>query len=204
MPNKKPQVVYLHGLQSSGQSATCQRLRRALPKHEVITPDLAVPPEMAMTELKRLASLISPDAIIVGTSMGGMFAQHFRGFKRILINPSFHVSRKLSEFTGQRLPFHNPRKDGLKDFEVNDKLVKKYEKLEARQFDPKSGIIGKHPDSPDLVWAFFGTQDTVVNGKEEYLQHYSQYQDFDGGHRLDPDTTLNLIVPKILELTSKQ
>ena len=62
MPNKKPQVVYLHGLQSSGQSATCQRLRRALPKHEVITPDLAVPPEMAMTELKRLASLIGRDA----------------------------------------------------------------------------------------------------------------------------------------------
>lgn len=201
---KKPQVVYLHGLSSSGQSATCQRLRRALPKHEVITPDLPVQPEVAVTELKRLASLLEPDAVIVGTSMGGCFAQLFRGFRRILINPSFHTSVKLSENVGQRLPFHNPRKDGLKDFEVNDKLVKKYEKLQAQQFDPKFGIIGRNPDSKDLVWAFFGTQDTTVNCKEEYLQHYSQYEEFEGGHRLDPDTTLNLIVPKILELTAKE
>ena len=138
--------------------------------------------------------------ILYGTSMGGMFAQMLRGFRRILINPSFHTSVHMSEKVGQRLPFHNPRKDGLKDFEVNDKLVKKYQKLESRQFDPKTGIIGKRPDDPSQVWAFFGTNDTTVNCKDEYLQHYTQAQDFEGEHRLDPDTTLNLIVPKILEL----
>ncbi len=199
MRTKKPQVVYLHGLSSSGQSATCQRLRRALPKHEVITPDLPVQPEVALTELKRLASMLEPDAVIVGTSMGGCFAQLFRGFRRILINPSFHVSHRLAESVGSRLPFHNPRKDGLKDFEVTDKLVKKYMEMEAKQFDPKFGIIGKNTDSKDQVYAFFGIQDTTVNCKAEYLEHYSGYTDFEGGHRLDPDTTLNLIVPKIKE-----
>lgn len=200
MRQVKSQVVYLHGMSSSGQSSTCQRLRRALPKHEVITPDLPVQPEVALTELKRLASMLEPDAVIVGTSMGGMYAQMFRGFRRILINPSFHTSRHLAEKAGTRVPFHNPRKDGLKDFEVNDKLVKKYEKMESKQFDPKFGIIGKNKDSKDQVFAFFGTRDTTVNCKDEYLQHYSQCADFDGEHRLDPDTTLNLIVPKILEL----
>mgnify|MGYP001096278134 CR=1 FL=1 len=200
MRTKKPQVVYLHGLSSSGQSATCQRLRRALPKHEVITPDLAVQPEVALSELKRLAAMLDPNTVIVGTSMGGCFAQLFRGFRRILINPSFHTSRKLRENTGTRLPFHNPRKDGLKDFEVSEKLVKKYEKLEAQQFEPKFGIQGKRPDNPEEVFAFFGTEDTTVNCKEEYLEHYTHYADFAGGHRLDPDTTLNLVVPKILEL----
>ena len=175
-------------------------LRRALPKHEVITPDLPVQPEVAITELKKLAAMLEPDAVIVGTSMGGMYAQLFRGFRRIIINPSFHVSRHLSEKVGTRLPFHNPRRDGLTDFEVNDKLVKKFEKMEAKQFDPKFGIIGKNKDSKDQVFAFFGTQDTTVNCKDEYLEHYNQYAEFDGGHRLDPDTTLNLIVPKILEL----
>ncbi len=196
--DKKRQVVYLHGLSSSGQSTTAQRLRRTLSKYEVISPDIPVQPEVAMTELKRLATLLRPDAIIVGTSMGGMFAQMFRGFRRILINPSFHTSRHLSEKIGQRLPFHNPRLDGAKDFEVSDKLVKKYEKMEAKQFDPKFGIIGRNPDSPELVSAFFGTRDTVVNCKEEYLQHYGDATDFDGEHRLDPNTTITLIVPKIL------
>lgn len=196
--DKKRQVVYLHGLSSSGQSTTAQRLRRTLSKYEVISPDIPVQPEVAITELKRLASLLRPDAIIVGTSMGGLFAQLFRGFRRILINPSFHTSRHLSEKIGQRLPFHNPRVDGAKDFEVTDKLVKKYEKMEARQFDPKFGIIGRNPDSPELVSAFFGTRDTVVNCKEEYLEHYGDATDFDGEHRLDPNTTITLIVPKIL------
>lgn len=196
--DKKRQVVYLHGLSSSGQSTTAQRLRRTLSKYEVISPDIPVQPEVAMTELKRLATLLRPDAIIVGTSMGGMFAQMFRGFRRILINPSFHTSRHLSEKIGQRLPFHNPRLDGAKDFEVSDKLVKKYEKMEARQFDPKYGIIGRNPDSPELVSAFFGTRDAVVNCKEEYLEHYGDAIDFDGEHRLDPNTTITLIVPKIL------
>ncbi len=198
------QVVYLHGLSSSGQSTTAQRLRRTLAKFEVISPDIPVQPEVAITELKRLASLLEPDAIIVGTSMGGMFAQLFRGFRRILINPSFHTSRHMREKIGQRLPFHNPRKDGLKDFEITEKLVKKYEKLEAKQFDPKFGIIGKKPDSKDQVSAFFGTQDDVVNCKDEYLEHYGDATDFEGGHRLDPNSTITLIVPKILALANLQ
>jgi len=200
MPAQKRQVVYLHGLSSSGQSTTAQRLRRTLAKHEVISPDIPVQPEVAITELKRLATMLRPDAIIVGTSMGGMFAQLFRGFHRILINPSFHPSVHLSGKVGQRLPFHNPRADGAKDFGVSAKLVNKYEKLEAKQFDPKFGIIGKNPDSPELVSAFFGTQDTVVNCKDEYLSHYGDATDFDGGHRLDPNTTIELVVPKILSM----
>lgn len=197
MKGKKPQVVYLHGLQSSGQSATAQRLRRTLPKHEVISPDLPVQPELAMTELKRLAAMLSPDAVIIGTSMGAMFAQMFRGFRRILINPSWHVSRKLSEFEGRRLEFHNPRLNGIKDFLVTPKLIRKYEQLESRQFDPGFGIIGRNPDSPDLVTALFGTQDTVVDGREEYLRHYTDLHEFEGGHRLDPNTTITLVVPLV-------
>lgn len=200
MKENKRQVVYLHGLSSSGQSTTAQRLRRTLAKHEVISPDIPVQPEVALTELKRLASFLRPDAIIVGTSMGAMFAQLFRGFHRILINPSFHTSVHLTDNIGKRLPFHNPRLDGAKDFEVSAKLVKKYEKLEQKQFDPRFGIIGKNPDSPELVSAFFGTQDSVVNCKAEYLEHYDDATDFEGGHRLDPNTTIELIVPKILSL----
>lgn len=178
---------------------TAQRLRRTLPKHEVISPDIPVQPEVALSELRRLAASLRPDAIIIGTSMGAMFAQMFRGFRRILINPSFHTSRHLAEKSGRRLPFNNPRKDGATDFEVNDKLVKKYEKLEQRQFDPRFGIFGSNPDSPDLVSAFFGTHDDVVDCREEYLSHYSDATPFEGGHRLDPNTTITLIVPRILE-----
>lgn len=185
---------------SSGSSTTAQRLRRTLPHQEVISPDIPVQPELAIQMLKRLATQLGPKDIIIGTSMGGMYAQLFRGWRRILINPSFHPSQHLADKAGTRQPFHNPRQDGAKDYEVSEKLLKKMRDMEAKQFDPKFGIIGKTADSPDQVLAFFGTQDTVVNGKPEYLEHYSKYQDFEGGHRLDPETTLKLIVPAIKEL----
>lgn len=193
-------VVYLHGMGSSGSSATAQRLQRALPHIEVVAPDIPVQPELAMTALKRLATSLDADDIIVGTSMGGMYAQLFRGWRRILVNPSFHTSVHLRENIGKRLPFHTPRQDGAKDFEVSEKLCKKFEKLEAEQFKPKSGIAGTRPDKPEYVKAYFGTRDTVVNCKDEYLEHYIQYEDFDGEHRLDPNTTLCLIVPEIKRL----
>lgn len=200
MDRNKTKVIYLHGMGSSGSSATAQRLRRSLPHQEVISPDIPVQPEQAIQMLRRLATQLGPKDIIIGTSMGGMYAQMFRGFRRILVNPSFHPSEHLADKAGQRLPFHTPRKDGAKDFEVNDKLLRKMRETEARQFDPKFGIIGKGADSPDQVQAFFGLQDTVVNGKPEYLRHYTRYTDFDGGHRLDPDTTLKLIIPAIKAL----
>lgn len=200
---KKRQVVYLHGLSSSGLSTTAQRLRRTLSRFEVISPDIPVQPEVALTELKKLASMLRPDAIIVGTSMGALYAQMFRGFRRILINPSFHTSVHLREKIGHRLPFHNPRLDGAKDFEVNEKLVRKYEKLEACQFDAKFGIQGPNKDDRNLVSAFFGRNDEVVNCKEEYLEHYGDAEDFDGGHRLDPNTTITLVVPKILSIAGE-
>lgn len=192
-------VVYLHGLGSSGQSATARRLDRSLPSsYEVVAPDIPVQPELAMTALKKLAETLDPDDVIVGTSMGGLYAQLFKGWRRLLINPSFHTSAHLKEKIGQRLPFHTPRRDGATDFEVTAKLVKKFETMEAKQFDPKFGIFNGRKDSPELVTAFFGTRDTVVNCKDEYLQHFSQYHDFDGEHRVDPDTIINLIVPNVV------
>ena len=110
----------------------------------------------------------------------------------------------LEEKVGTRQPFHNKREDGATDYEVSDKLVKKFKTMEQKQFDPGFGIIGKRKDSPDQVQAFFGTRDTVVNCKDEYLEHYSKYQDFDGEHRLDPDTTLSLIIPAIRKLLEEE
>lgn len=185
---------------SSGQSATARRLERSLPGgYEVIAPDIPVQPEMAITALKRLASMLGPDDVIVGTSMGAMYARLFHGWRRILVNPSFHTSEHLKEKVGQRLPFHTPRKDGATDFEVSAKLIKKFEALEAKQFDPKFGIFGKGKDSADQVMAFFGTRDTTVNCKEEYLRHHSRFSDFEGEHRLDPDTIISLVIPEIIK-----
>lgn len=193
-------VVYLHGLSSSGSSTTAQRLRRSLKGYDVITPDIPVQPEQAMIMLRDLARTLRRGDVVTGISLGALYAQMFRGWARILINPSFHTSAHLRQHLGERLPFRVARKDGATSFEVTERMCKKMEEVEVKQFDPKFGFLAPWPDDPEQVQAFFGVHDDVVNCKDEYLQHYTRFTDFEGGHHLDPDTTLGILLPEIRTL----
>lgn len=151
-----------------------------------------------------LASQLGPDDVIVGTSMGAMFALLFHGWRRVLINPSLHPSAKMREYLGRTVEFFTPRQDGIQQFKVTDKMVKKYEDFERKVFDPKFGIQSGRPDSDSLVMAFFGTEDAVVDCRDEYSKHFSRIETFEGGHRLDPETTLNIIVPQIKKFLGRE
>ena len=183
-------IVYFHGLSSSGNSRTGNQLRQLFPEANVITPDIPVYPSEALPKLRELLAELDPrETVVVGTSMGGMYAQQMQGFRRILVNPGFHVSNHLKEELGKTLPFFSPREDGAADFLVTEELVNDFLEMETRQFDNAGG---------DVI-ALFGTKDTTVNCKEEYLKYYSDFRDFDGEHRLSEENVENVLVPLIKE-----
>ena len=185
-------IVYFHGLSSSGNSGTGKHLKQLFPNENVITPDIPVNPKEALPFLKNLVSnLESDNTIVIGTSMGGMYAQQMTGFRRILINPAFHVSNTLKKSIGENLPFFSPRQDGATEFKVSETLVKEFENMEAKQFD--------NAIDPENVIALFGTRDNTVNCKDEYLQYYTAYRDFDGEHQLSSENLENIIAPLIKE-----
>ena len=93
-------ILYLHGFASSGASGTVELLRkwfweRAEPAHRavVVAPDIPLDPLVAEKTLEALAYDEMPD-LVIGTSMGGMYAQMLHGFPRICVNPSFWTSKK--------------------------------------------------------------------------------------------------------------
>lgn len=183
-------IVYFHGLSSSGNTRTGSQLRQLFPNLNVITPDIPVYPSEALPKLRQLLAELDPkDTIVIGTSMGGMYAQQMHGFKRILVNPAFHVSNRLKEALGQNLPFHSSREDGAMSFQVTEELIDDFLNMEARQFNSAGG---------DVI-SLFGTKDTTVNCKEEYLKYYSDFRDFDGEHRLSPENVENVVAPLIKE-----
>ncbi|NDW12016.1 hypothetical protein D0T50_03830 [Bacteroides sp. 214] len=67
-------LLYIHGLSSSGASSTAKNLRILLPEASVIAPDLPINPREALALLSGIGKNESL-GIIIGTSMGGMFAQ---------------------------------------------------------------------------------------------------------------------------------
>ena len=184
-----PSVMYFHGLSSSGASSTAVNLRKLLPKYDVLSPDLPIQPQEALTMLKELCELYNPK-LIIGTSIGGMFAQQLRGYKKILINPAFHVS----EFMRTQLGLHNflnPRKNGETKYEITSDLCDSYQLIEANQFANITDFDIKN------TYALFGTQDTLVHGYDEYIDYYKNAMWFEGEHRLNFEVIKNIVVPLV-------
>lgn len=191
-------LLYLHGLASGGQSSTVKLLRKLLPEIEIIAPDIPVNAHEALNMLTGLSKSLSADDIIVGTSMGAFYAQVMRGWRRILVNPSFHTSEViLRPNFGKTMPFFLPRRDGVREYTITEELCRSVEEVEDRQFDSDFGIISPYPETSNNVMAFFGLRDTTVNCRDEYLQHYTNCDFFEGAHRLDPTTMTRVIVPEI-------
>ena len=169
-------ILFLHGLGSSGATQTADYLRKKLPEVEVVSPDIPLHPHKAMRFLNKLCYDLRPD-VIIGTSMGAMFAQQMHGYRKILVNPAFHVSQIMMNDLGVKR-FTNPRADGETKYTITPALSDWYKEIEEDQFGGITEFDVKH------TYAFFGTEDTLVNGYDEYLQYYTNATKYPGGHAL--------------------
>lgn len=185
-------ILYIHGLSSSGASQTAQTIKRGMEGCRLISPDLPICPHEALEMLKNICNEEHP-FIIVGSSMGGMFAQQLHGYRKILVNPAFHVSTLMRENIGIQ-PFLNPRKNGEQNYEITTELCDSYEKLEEKQFKNITPYDIEH------TFGVFGLEDKVVNCLEEYLHYYKEYICFNGSHQLSNDEVQHFIFPKLTQL----
>lgn len=179
-------IIYLHGLASSGQSATATSLRKLLPEWEIISPDIPINPKEALHTLRKLCKEVKPK-FVIGTSMGGMFAQQMHGYSKILVNPAFHVSEFMRKNIGKHI-FFSPRKDGMTHFEITPELCDIYAEIESHQFDD---IL---PIDKGITMGFFGTKDELVDCRDEYFKYYSYGMMFEGEHRLSEEIVKNVII----------
>ena len=183
-------LIYFHGFGSSAASGTIQTLRMNLPDFEVIAPDIPVDPAEALPFLKDLCSKEQP-SVIVGTSMGGMYAQQMFGFNRICVNPAFFMSKESKVLKVGTFEFFKPRLDGQKSFVITEEIMQNYAEMEAHQFD------GITMADREKVWGMFGNNDTQVNCERVFLEHYHNVIHFEGGHRLDDVAISEVLIPLI-------
>ena len=194
--NKK--ILYVHGFGSSGQSGTVTRIREVLPQATVIAPDLPIHPEEAMALLHKVCEQEHPD-LIIGTSMGGMYAEMLYGYDRILVNPALQMGDTMKEhgMTGAQ-HFSNPRQDGVQDFMVTKALVKEYKEMTEQCFS------GMTADEQKRVWGLFGDEDTTVNTYDLFHGHYPTAIRFHGEHRMNDVSFMHSVVPVIRWIDDRQ
>ena len=159
-------VLYCHGFGSSGQSGTVERLRVVMPQAKVIAPDLPIHPEEAIALLHHICETEHPD-LIIGTSMGGMYAEQLRGFDRICVNPALEIAEtmKAHGMTGTQ-QFQNPRQDGVQEFYVDKAMIKEYRLVSELRFK------GLDDADRQRVYGLFGDEDTTVDTFDMFREHY--------------------------------
>jgi len=194
---KKKKLIYLHGFGSSAASGTVQTLRELLPDFEVVAPDIPVDPAEALPFLRGLCMNEVPD-VVVGISMGGMYAQQMRGYKRICVNPAFEMSKKSKMLTVGTHEYFKSRKDGTTHFEITHEIIRRYTEMEEHQFEEITDVDRKQ------VWGIFVDNDEQVNCEALFLQYYSQVEHFSGGHGMDDRVIKNVLVPLIYKCVTNE
>ena len=192
-------MMYVHGFASSGSSGTVINLRRSLPGWRVIAPDLPVDPFEALELLRTIVKEEQPE-IVVGTSMGGMYTQQLWGVSRIVVNPSFEMSRSLLFGKMGRNKYMSKRKDGATEFRIDKGVVERFKEMEKHQFD------GITEEEKQLVVGLFGDKDPVVHFYPLMAELYGEERCrwFSGEHRLNDDVVKKVLVPLIRELVGKK
>lgn len=188
-------MMYVHGFASSGSSGTVMALRKHMTGWEVIAPDLPVDPFEALGLLRNIVATENPE-IVVGTSMGGMYTQQLWGVPRIVVNPSFEMSRSLLFGKMGRNKYMSKRKDGATEFRIDKAVVERFKLMEKEQF---SGI---NEQEKQLVIGLFGDKDPVVQFQPLMSSLYGEERCrwFRGEHRLNDDIVRKVLIPLLNEL----
>lgn len=188
-------IVYFHGFGSSGASGTVELLRKLLPEAEVVAPDIPVDPLEALPYLRRLCEEEQPD-VVLGTSMGGMYAHQMHGFKRICVNPAVNMSTMSKVLKTGEHKFFNGRKDNQKTFRITRDIIQHHNQVERQQFKNLTD------EDREQVYGLFGINDPVCHTYDLFHKHYPQCIRFEGEHRLNEKVLKKVVLPLIQQLAA--
>ena len=195
---KGKKLMYIHGFASSAKSGTVVKLSELLPNTTVVARDVPLDPHAAMDMLQEMTDKEQPD-IIMGTSMGGMYAEMLYGYDRILVNPAFQMGETMKDhgMIGKQT-FQNPREDGIQEFIVTKAMVKEYKDITEKCFAKVT------EEEQSRVWGLFGDEDPLVHTHDLFANHYRNAVWFHGEHRTNDKILINSVIPVIRWIDDKQ
>lgn len=197
MSGKK--ILYVHGFCSSGQSGTVVKLKQFLPSASFVAPDLPLHPQEAIDLLRNVCKNEKPD-LIIGTSMGGMYAEMLYGFDRILVNPAFQMGDTIlkNNMLGKNTIL-NPRQDGVQEFIMTKALLEEYKEITTQCFN---GV--NEEERRNHVYGLFGDADPTVHTFDLFSSHYLNAIHFHGEHRMNDDILFHSVIPVVRWIDDKQ
>lgn len=176
MKTETKNILYIHGLNSSGNSNTATQISKLLPEgYTLIAPDFSSAYtnfSVMQDNINRAKQIIKSNNIVlvVASSMGGFIAMNCTNIPKVLINPCMKPSEQLARSMNGN---------------ISEKELEKFEKLEnaitPTSFDKKYTL------------ALFSNKDELFSYKELFQTKYNKANAFNvnDGHRLSNSNIKN-------------
>jgi|SRR5690554_5460273 len=184
-------ILYLHGFRSSGNSDTANYIQDKLgTRHTVFCFDLPHQPKKAIELITEKIKELEID-IIIGTSLGGVYAYNFE-MPKICVNPGFQFTIQPGDYT-----YFKGRENGETEFTITQEDIKYLEGLVESY---------KTRESADelfyLSYILIGEDDDQVKFDKinHYINMYDELVYAKFGHRLTNEIIDRYIIHYIRQL----
>ncbi|GHT48107.1 hypothetical protein AGMMS49965_26300 [Bacteroidia bacterium] len=172
--------IYIHGLESGGNSRTASILRKEFAGVlNIIEPKIDYTNMQSVVATIKEAMTTHPACFLIGSSMGGFVALQFPDTPKILINPALHPTEI------DIVKRHPHLQSQLPVFLEMEKFVVEREKLNADNGDREDA---------EFTYGLFGLNDELFSFRAEFEQNFSytlmssNIFTCSDGHRLSEET----------------
>jgi len=176
-------IVYLHGFNSSPQSAKAQYLRRYLEERgggtEYACPQLPHWPSLAIAAAEaEITRRSGRNVTLVGSSLGGFYATWLaerHGLRAVLINPVIEPHTGLRAYLGPQQPYH-----GGAPYDLTERHLREWRELFVAQVSPERYLLlvetgDEVLDYRDAVRKYAGAKQVVVQGGDHSLASFPKH-----------------------------
>ncbi len=194
-------ILYLHGIGSGAESRTPKTLRELLPEAEIVAPELPIRPLEAVKFIDENFWEKDFD-LVIGTSLGGFYAQTMYLQKKILVNPAMYADEDILKAIGYGTQkFLCSRSDGAEEYIIDETFIAELKDIRERIYKNRDALHHEKLDVNECnsTYALFGTNDTLVSHYDDFCRWYipDHARTFAGGHRLEPEEIRNVLLPLV-------
>lgn len=182
---RNPQLIYLHGFNSSPASHKAQLLQQrsaTYGERAFYAPQLSPEPKAAVATIKNhLQAHAQQEITLVGSSLGGYYATYLAqtfGLRAVLLNPAVRPYDLLREELGQQRNFHTGE-----CYEFTESHLQALADLEVETLShPERFLLivetgDEVLDYRHAVEKYPGAEQIVIPGGDHGLQSFAQHLD---------------------------
>ena len=176
-------LIYIHGFNSSPASSKANLLRQRLEtrarRAEFFAPELPRSPAQAAELLIGLAAR-HPDAVLVGSSLGGYFATYVaegHDLRAVLLNPVVRPYELLTGLVGRQRNFHTGEEYDFTVQHVAELRAFEVERVTPARYLLLAATGDEVLDYRLAVERYRGCRQILIEGGDHGLSNFSDYLD---------------------------